>query len=283
MVNLNITLPEDFLKEEFRDEYYISSKMKELWAIELDLLAQFSAVCTEHQLKWFIDGGSLLGAVRHGGYIPWDDDIDIVMFREDYEKFLTLAHFEEPYFLQNYHTEGKNVSLFSKLRNSNTRIETSLRNDNNLVANKGICIDIFPIDNVPEDNEKRLSFYKDIQTTLHQAKDLRNQAISVCVTDIYDDRIKHQMEFCDEIIKSYKEATSIKSTIALSIRHPKEKEWLYHTEDYSETIMLPFEFLQVPAPKNYERMLIEHYGENWATPLKVKGQHTTYYFDTNNA
>ena len=77
-----------FFEEEIRCGYTVSAAMKRVWSIQLELLAVFQRVCREQGLRYFAAGGTLLGAVRHGGYIPWDDDIDLVMLRADYERFL---------------------------------------------------------------------------------------------------------------------------------------------------------------------------------------------------
>lgn len=118
--------------------------------IQLDILKVVSKICTDHNIKYYLIGGTLLGAVRHKGFIPWDDDLDIAMMRSDYNKFIEVCKKELPHdlFLQNSETE-KNFWLFiTKIRKNNTRFD-----DNITIKTKnhpGIYIDIFPLDNVPE-------------------------------------------------------------------------------------------------------------------------------------
>lgn len=83
--------PENFYREEIRSGYKISPEMKKIWACQLNLLAELQKVCDRNGLKYWLDSGSLLGAIRHQGYIPWDDDIDVVMFRDDYDRLVKLS------------------------------------------------------------------------------------------------------------------------------------------------------------------------------------------------
>ena len=114
-------LEETFFQEEIRSGYKVSQKMKKIWAVQLNLLEYFDKLCREHELRYFVDYGTLLGAVRHQGFIPWDDDIDVVMFRDDYEKLKIIAgrEVESPYFFQNSYTDIM-IWAFSKLRDDRT-------------------------------------------------------------------------------------------------------------------------------------------------------------------
>ena len=130
MLPIKIALPEGFLEEEVRCGYTVSVEMKKLWAVELDLLAEFDRVCRKHGLTYFVDSGTLLGAVRHKGFIPWDDDIDVAMFREDYRKLPRIAaqEFQHPYFFQTPFTDPGLVMGGSRLRNSDTTLISDFEN-----------------------------------------------------------------------------------------------------------------------------------------------------------
>ena len=139
-----------------------SEELRQLKAVELKMLIAFIEICQKHQLRYFLLGGTLLGAVRHGGFIPWDDDIDVGMPRPDYEKFLQIAPTEltADYFLQNHQSDPEYPQCFSKIRDSSTTfIETSCKN---LHINHGVYIDIFPLDGCPEQSKIK-KYYQSIK------------------------------------------------------------------------------------------------------------------------
>lgn len=129
--------------------------LEQLKLIEVRLLKELDIICKKYDIKYWLDGGTLLGAVRHKGFIPWDDDIDVGMLREDYEIFLKIAPKELPkdIFLQNWDTEKDFFLPMAKLRDKySSIIETERRNMRN---HSGIFIDIFPFDYLPKNNYLR--------------------------------------------------------------------------------------------------------------------------------
>lgn len=163
MVDLSIEIPQEFLNEEYRCGYKVTREMKEVWAVELDLLAKLQSVCKKYNLTVLADSGTLLGAIRHKGFIPWDDDIDVVMLRKDYDVLLSVAdkEFKDPYFFQTAYSEKNYIRAHAQLRNSNTTGCTIP--DLTTSYNKGIFIDIFPLDNLPDDIKVRDKFIKKIR------------------------------------------------------------------------------------------------------------------------
>lgn len=99
-MNIQHYPPKEFLEREIRGGYEVSEQMKRVWAIEIDMLQELFRVCDKYGLTIWAEGGTMLGTIRHGGFIPWDDDIDMAMPREDYDRLQEVAadEFKHPYF-----------------------------------------------------------------------------------------------------------------------------------------------------------------------------------------
>lgn len=135
--------------------------MKKLRETQIEVLNEIVRICEKNDIKYYLMGGTLLGAIRHKGYIPWDDDLDIGMLREDYERFIEIAPYElsDEYYLET-RKYNKNFYLeFSKLKKNNTEFnEQALEN---LDIHKGIFVDIFPYDKI-DNSRKFLSKIRNI-------------------------------------------------------------------------------------------------------------------------
>jgi len=143
---IKIELPPGFLEEELRSGYKVCSKQKKIWAVELDLLSELMRVCDKHNIKFQVFAGTLLGAVRHGGYIPWDDDLDVCMDRKNFNKLCKVAasEFHNPYFFQTATSDRKFFFGYARLRNSYTTgaIKWTMSPE----YNNGIFIDVYVMD-----------------------------------------------------------------------------------------------------------------------------------------
>ena len=114
--------PKKFFEEEVRSGYLVTTQMKKVWACQLEILEKFKQVCDKHGLTFWLESGTLIGAVRHKGYIPWDDDIDVCMMREDYDKLVKIAQeeFTHPLVFQTAYTEKDFIRGHAQIRNVNT-------------------------------------------------------------------------------------------------------------------------------------------------------------------
>ena len=129
-----------------------NSKLRKVQLTELEILEKIDEICKKNNINYFLIGGTLLGDVRHKGFIPWDDDIDIGMLREDYEKFINVClkngALGKDYYLHCNESDDDYFIPFIKVKKNNTTFAE--KNIENINTHKGIFLDIFPYDNVPK-------------------------------------------------------------------------------------------------------------------------------------
>ncbi len=280
-------LSESFFKEENRCGFLVSEMMKKVWAVELDLLNKFQLVCQKHGIRYYAIGGTLLGAVRHQGFIPWDDDIDIAMFREDYKKLQSIAadEFEKPYFFQDEYTDPGVLYGHAKLRNSNTTIisENFLNNPAHGICsfNQGIFIDIFPIDNIPENSSvcshwrnilKNLAFFAWETRKFSHRHNVVNEPYMNHIVNSLRDNPNMLFRIYDDVLSVYSGYDTKKCCLYSLYCH--EDRWSFDTKDFYESLDLPFENLTIPCPKNYNEILSNLYGD-WKVMKKLPTLHST--------
>lgn len=132
--------------------------MQKIWDVELDLLEKFKSICEKYELNYFASCGTLLGAARHKGFIPWDDDIDVFLLWSDYKKLMERASAEcdYPYFFQSIYTERDAMPSACRLRRSDTTGFTRWEYENvGPEYDRGVLIDIFPLFYVPDTDEDK--------------------------------------------------------------------------------------------------------------------------------
>lgn len=138
-----------------------SKDLRKLQLIELELLLELDSICRKHNIQYWLSAGTLLGAVRHKGFIPWDDDADIRMLRKEYDRFCAVCEKElntDRYFLQNHKTDKEYRWAYAKFRRKGTEY---LRKGQEIIkCMTGVSIDIFVIDNVPDNYLARCLFHR---------------------------------------------------------------------------------------------------------------------------
>lgn len=136
-------------------------ELKNLRLIELEMLVELDRICKKNNIKYSLDGGTLLGAIRHKGFIPWDDDLDVTFKHEEYEKFYNACKTDldtSRFFFQDYRTDKKYRWGYGKLRRLNT--EYIKKNQEHLKQRTGVCIDIFDYQNLPDDEKTKKKYRK---------------------------------------------------------------------------------------------------------------------------
>lgn len=280
----------DFLKAEERCGFFVDETMKKVWAKDMELLRVTEDICERHGIKWYADGGTLLGAVRHRGFIPWDDDIDIQMFRSDYDKFLEACRLDlkYPYFLQWTGTEKGFQPWHAKLRDDTTTGSTRFETACFPEWHRGIFIDIFPLDNVPDGKLRyfihmtRLKIFRLLLLSFEvprspEAKRI-SKALAKAVTGFLNKITSHEklsMRYL-EIVKSVPEGTK---KVGVTAFRPGVKKYEWDRRLFEKTTLLPFEDRTVPAPYLYDERLRVQYGDDYTVLKKGGAQHTSVFFD----
>ena len=264
-------LGEDFFKEEERCEFLITEKMKYTWAMQMDLYLLFSEICEKYGLQYFIFYGGLLGAIRHNGFIPWDDDIDVAMPREDYDVFMKVAinELKDPYALQTPYTYPNCYYSVATMRNSMGTFTPEVFRK--LDYNKGVPLDIFPIDYCdPETYEDdRLKIYKNIKKCSTWMKWKGGMSVEELRQDI-------ELYGLDNPLEAWKTIHRIASNpeyyntgycgIPTLIPNIKKAPSIFPSVCFKNTELHEFEGLKVPIPKGYDKILSVLYGDYMKFP-----------------
>ena len=244
--------------------------IEEAKKIELDILSYIDDFCQKNNIEYFINYGTLIGAVRHKGFIPWDDDIDISMTRENYDKFIEYyKNDKSKYKLLALETNKHYFNNFAKIVDSTTRI------DNTRIYKSypsGIFIDIFPMDSFSDkkivdicyvlESFKLLSFSKrkNIIYKDSKLKDLIRGGFWLLLRPISP---RFFAKMIERYIKKY--STPKGPYIAFLPSKFKYKE-VFDKEVFNDLIDINFEHLTLPAPKNYDLILTQYYGDYMELP-----------------
>ena len=270
--------------------------MTELQNKTLELFQVFDKICKKWEIPYFLVCGSVLGAVKYGGFIPWDDDIDVGLLRSDYLRFLSIAPQELPEwcFLQNYKTEENFVHTFSKLRNSNTTFIQ--KNVERVSMNHGIFLDIFPIDGHPEGKYESKVF------------ELKRKLNGWVRYSVYTNHPNSKIRYRNKLLrflgihkKAYQAHEYIEKLYAKYLPETSKLwcnygNWQGKLEyapkwHYGQGTEAVFEGMTVRIPENYDAYLTQKYGD-WRSDPPEEKQKThhhstiidveksyTYYFE----
>ena len=261
--------------------------LKTLQNIELEILDEFVRICEKHHLKYFLMAGTALGAIRHHGFIPWDDDIDVGMPREDYEKLIKIASSDlrSDYFFQNYHSEKNCGLIFGKIRKSNTILSENY--SHHIDMHQGVWIDIFPYDNIGL--EPKVS---KIDSALIMI--LKNIYIVKCGYKMPENRSKYLLPFyyltkMIAVFFSYKflitkldHLMKKRNTQASKYVYPRGSGYgsrdIMSKEVIENLIEVDFEGRKLKIFKEYDHYLTSIYGDYMQLPPVDKRRNTSCHF-----
>jgi phosphorylcholine metabolism protein LicD len=294
----------EFFEDEIRNGFYVTAEMKQAWAAQIEVLDDFDKACRENGLEYFADWGTMLGAVRHGGFIPWDDDIDVCMKRPDYDKLNKIAKSILP---QNYdifsiYSDGDNDNMVTRIINSRTISFDKERLEKYHGFPYIAGIDIFPFDYVAPTDEE-LEFQKEIIGIVESVKLLIRKLNSndiqgknredleqeiedyiqgiekICAVTIDRDKnLAQQMNiFLDRLCSLYKESEA--KEIAPILRAMKDRKYRFPKEYYTNPVRLKFENITVPVPREYDKILTTYYGDYNKIVLEFGNVHEYPYFE----
>ena len=265
--------------------YVVSAEMKKVRQVQLVLLKKLLEVCEKYNLKIWADGGTLLGTIREHGYIPWDDDIDMGMLREDYDKLTKIAQkeFTHPYFFQDGYTEKNYPAFHAKVRMDGTA--GMYMNQQWINVHQGIFIDINPYDAVPDEELDRIEQEKSRDQFLLKRILLINSFDMLHpIRSIF--RLATLMKYrkklwiiygkFEDVFRKYR-IEDCKNVGNLSFKYDtKRLVWDKHCFD--KTIYMQFEDIMMPIPVGYQEILTKQYGD-YMIPVQAPSEHFFWKLD----
>ena len=271
----------DFFYDEVRDGFYIPGMMKRAWGAELNVLKEIDKICRKHRIPYFLGSGTLLGAVREGGqFIPWDDDVDIEMFRKDYLKFLSVAKEELP------------DELYIRAIEVNIETASFVPNVMSLPTLEKYCffpykveIDIFLLDEL-SDKEEEERYREEVLTMLYSLNnkvfegksredvELLLEKLEEVLQIHFDRNLSLNLQIKGLINRFFQEFNgTIGKNIAIFPYHHLLGNCCFPRKAYESTIFLPFCGMRFPVAKGYEMRLCSEYGD-WHKKSKSGEDHT---------
>jgi len=253
-------------------------ELRDLHLVLLDMLIELDRICRKYGIRYCIDGGTLLGAVRHSGFIPWDDDLDVVMTRGEYEKLRKVCETEfdkSKYFFQDYTTDIHYRWGYGKIRRKNSEFMRIYQEHMDMKT--GTFLDIFLRDNVPDSKIAYLlhSFYCYILRKLQYAQEGmvtgKNVFIRVWYRILYLIPVSFTFRRLDKLAARYNRKTTQRMR-SLTFPMLRKGQYSYKREWFEDTSEIMFEGHMFPCAQDYDGYLTDLYGD-YMTPLLEEQRH----------
>lgn len=248
----------------------IEISLEELKARQLEILTRIDKFCTEHNIQYSLAFGTLLGAIRHKGYIPWDDDIDIMMLRSEYNRFISLFYDDQLRVLT-IENEPRYILPFAKVVDNNSILieQTTMK------LPLGINVDVFPVDNIPDDKSVRKEFYrnKKILNYLLDTKILTYSSERSIWKNLLLGAAKFLIFFLNtsnltKTISEYSQKYSglMCNDVAVFAPTDNKKRWIVNRSIFKEYIRVTFEGQTFTCIKEWDNYLKATYGSYMRLP-----------------
>ncbi len=293
-----LQIPSDFFEREIRMNHEISEKFKRAWAIQLTVLDHVLEIADRHNIPVWLDYGSLLGAVRHKGYVPWDDDIDICAMRRDYMRLLFILEKELPQYCRVrslYTTEGYEYpKAFIASRNA---IDVGFGGEESRITEVyygcPYCtgLDLYPMDYAPKD-EKQWQLVRQIYIAVydltigmdHYIESGEFEGLLAQVEDMLNVSIDRDALIKQSLLKLMDSIAMMttEEEAGYCLWYPdaamRKNEMRRQLSDYDRTMNIDFEMLKAPIPSGYDDILYKCYGKDYMTPVKILPNHGYPFF-----
>ncbi len=274
----------DFFKDEMRSGFFVPSIMKRCWASQMQVVEVIDEICKRHGLRYYAAYGTLLGAVRHGGFIPWDDDVDLFMIRTDYERFLRACESELP---------GK--IILKNMRNDKdffyghtTVWNTAMTKENAFGFPFPAGVDIFPLDYIPADEgarEELRGLLKFINTLIFHYDSLSEQEQGEVVKGLtenygvlfHDGPIRPQLVMLVESVSAMYDRGEASHLTVMNNWVDTYPNVVFPIDCFDKVVKVPFEGISIPIPGGYDTVLRVIFGD-YTRQIRGKGVHDYPYF-----
>ena len=275
-----IKIDDSYLEDEIRDGFYIPSMTKRTWAMELTVLDLIDSICSKHNITYFADWGTYLGAIRHKGFVPWDDDLDICMHRNELNKFLAVAKEELPegYSVMSFHNNDYSWKFIYNIVPNDHMCFTPEYLKSHYSFPYIVAIDIFIIDNISDDDSIE-------QSRNEQVKRLLNEADKISLSEQSEpDKLNKMRALYDEAekllqLENEHDTKRVVQKVPWGVYHNRT----YDKSDFINAVRVPFEMTSVPVPLCFNKILSSKYGNFMNIVFGGGGHNYPYYIGQKKA
>lgn len=275
-----IKIDDSYLEDEIRDGFYIPSMTKRTWAMELTVLDLIDSICQKHNITYFADWGTYLGAIRHKGFVPWDDDLDICMHRNELNKFLAVAKEELPegYSVMSFHNNDYSWKFIYNIVPNDHMCFTPEYLKSHYSFPYIVAIDIFIIDNISDDDSIE-------QSRNEQVKRLLNEADKISLSEQSEpDKLNKMRALYDEAekllqLENEHDTERVVQKVPWGVYHNRT----YDKSDFINAVRVPFEMTSVPVPLCFNKILSSKYGNFMNIVFGGGGHNYPYYIGQKKA